>query len=148
MQEQIDRDIKTAMLAGDKNKAEALRTIKSSILNEAIALSSRDSGLTYEQVQKVLAREAKKRQEAADLYKTAGETARAQKELNEKAIIDAYLPAQASEDDIKNAVAEEAAKLGDPSLADMGRIIGAVRGRLGPSSDGATIARLVKEALQ
>ena len=147
MQQKIEQDIKTAMLAGDKAKAELLRGLKSAILNETISLQAKDSGLTDEQIQKVLAREAKKRAEAAELYKTGGSKERAEAELAEKAIIDSYLPEQASEDDIKKTVSEEVAKLESPTQADMGKIIGAVRGRLGAGADGATIAKLVKEKL-
>src|SRR5438105_1054046 len=107
MQEQIDSDLKTAMLAGYKGKAETLRGIKSALLNEAINLNARDSGLTDEQIQKVLAKESKKRQEAADLFKQGGSQERASAELAEKAIIDAYLPEQMAEADVAKIVDEE-----------------------------------------
>jgi|SRR5579862_7715469 len=147
MQEQIDKDLKEALLGGDKTKAETLRTVKSALLNEAIAQNARDSGLSDEQIQKILARESKKRQEAADLYKQGGAADRAAAELAEKSIIDAYLPEQMSEADISKLVDEEIAKAGSPTIQDMGRIIGAVRGRAGGTADGALIARLVKEKL-
>lgn len=147
MQEQIERDIKTAMLAGDKKTAETLKVIKSALLYEAVALGARETGLSEEQCQKVLVREAKKRAEAAQLYKQAGETERTAAELAEKAIIDAYLPAQLSEAEVTAKVQEEVAKLGNPTMADMGKLIGAVRANLGPRADGALIAKLVKEAI-
>jgi uncharacterized protein YqeY len=147
MQEQIERDLKTALLAGDKAKVETLRTIKSSLLNEAISQGARETGLSDEQVQKILAREAKKRQEAADLYQKGGATDRANAELAEKVIIDAYLPEQMGEEQIAKIVDEEIAKSASPSIQDMGRIIGAVRARTGGSADGALIAKLVKEKL-
>jgi uncharacterized protein YqeY len=147
MQEQIDQDLKQALLGGDKAKAETLRGLKSALLNEAIAQNARDSGLSDEQTQKVLARESKKRQEAADLYKQGGSAERAAAELAEKTIIDAYLPEQLSEAEIAKLVDEEINKAGSPGPQDMGRIIGAVRGRAGAAADGAAIARLVKEKL-
>ena len=146
MQEQIDRDIKAALLGGDKAKAETLRGLKSAILNEAIALNAKDTGLTDEQMQKVLAREAKKRAEAMEVYEKAGEKERANKEKAEKDIIDSYLPEPASEEDIIKAVDEEVAKLENPTMADMGKIIGTVKAKLA-TADGATIASLVKEKL-
>lgn len=148
MQEQIDKDIKDALLSGDKKKAETLRTIKSALLNEAISQSVRDQGLSDDAVQKVLAREAKKRTEAADLYQKAGETERAEAEMAEKAIIESYLPEQLDEAEIAKAVNEEIEKLSASSPADMGKVIGAVRARLGAGADGATIARLAKERLK
>ena len=146
MQEQIDSDLKAALLAGEKEKVETLRGLKSAILNEAIAQGVKDKGLDDEQIQKVLTKEAKKRAEAAELYEQAGESERASKEKTEKGIIDAYLPEQASEEEISKVVDEEIAKLDNPSMADMGKIIGAVRGKLA-AADGATIAKLVKEKL-
>lgn len=147
MQDKIEHDLKEAMLGGDKTKAETLRGLKSALQNETIAQNVRDTGLNDEQIQKVLARESKKRQEAADLYKQGGSDERAGAELAEKAVIDAYLPEQMSEADIAKLVDEEVAKAGSPTMQDMGRIIGAVRGRAGPTADGAAIARLVKEKL-
>ena len=83
MQDKIDQDLKQSLLGGDKAKTETLRNLKSAVLNEAIAQNARDSGLSDEQIQKVLSREAKKRAEAAELYQKAGETERASSELAE-----------------------------------------------------------------
>jgi uncharacterized protein YqeY len=145
--QQIERDLKTALLAGDKTKAETLRGLKSAILNETIAQNARDSGLSNEQIQKIFAGEAKKRQEAADLYKQGGSQERAAAELAEKAIIEAYLPAQIDESEVAKLVDEAVSQAGQPTMADMGRIIGAVRAQVGPQADGALIAKLVKEKL-
>jgi uncharacterized protein YqeY len=147
MQEQIDKDLKEALLAGDKAKAETLRGIKSALLNEAISTGARDTGLSDESIQKILARESKKRQEAADLYVQGGANDRASKELAEKTIIDAYLPEQLGEDKVAAIVDEEIAKVPDASMQNMGQIVGAVRVRAGGTADGALIARLVKERL-
>ena len=147
MQQQIDSDLKAALLAGDKVKAETLRTVKSALLNEAISQGARDSGLSDEQIQKILARESKKRQEAADLYQKGGAADRASAELAEKTVIDAYLPEQMSEEQIAKIVDEEVGKAGQPTMQDIGRIIGAVRGRAGGQADGALIAKLVKEKI-
>lgn len=148
MQEQLEKDLKEAMLAGDKTKAETLRGIKSNILNEAIAQGVKDQGLADGEIEKVLSKESKKRAEAAELYQKAGETARAEAEQAEKAIIDGYLPEQVDEAAIETAVKAEIAKLDSPTMADMGKIIGAVRGSLGAGADGGTIARLVKAELE
>ena len=94
-----------------------------------------------------MVREAKKRQEAAELYKNANESERQKKEEQEKEIIDSYLPEKISEDDIKEAVVEEVTKLEAPTVKDMGRIMGQVKAKLGAGADGAVIARLTKEAL-
>lgn len=147
MQEQIERDLKAAMLSGDKTKVEVLKGLKNSLQYEAVAQKMKPDQLKDDQVLAVLGKEAKKRQEAAELYKNANESERAQAELNEKSIVDAYLPMQLSEDEISKAVAEEIANQGASSMADMGKIIGAVKSRLQGQADGALIARLAKEAL-
>src|SRR3954447_144609 len=100
MQQQIEQDLKSALLAGDKAKTETLRNIKSALLNEAISQGARETGLSDDQIQKILARESKKRQEAADLYKQGGADDRASAELAEKTIIDAYLPEQMDEEQV------------------------------------------------
>jgi uncharacterized protein len=147
VQEQIDKDLKQALLSGDRPKAETLRGLKSALLNEAIAQNARETGLSDEQIQKILARESKKRQEAADLYQKGGSPERAGAELAEKTIIDAYLPEQLSEAAVARIVDEEIANAGQVSMQDMGRLIGAVKAKTGGQADGGLIARLVKEKL-
>lgn len=147
LMDQIESDLKVAMLAGEKTKAETLRGIKSAFLYEAVALGSKDKLLPEQDTQRVLAREAKKRAEAAELYKKAGETDRAAAELTEKTIIDSYLPQRMSQDDLKKLVAKHIAALNATSQADMGKVIGAVRQEAGVTADGALIASLVREAI-
>lgn len=146
--EQIEADLKQAMLSGDKQTAETLRGLKSALHNEAIAASAQETGLADEQVQKIFATEAKKRAEAAEVYQRAGETERADKELTEKKVIDSYLPAQMSEDALKSLIDKHISTLGASSPAEAGRVIGAVKTETGAAADGTTIARLVKEKLQ
>ena len=148
MQEQIERDLKAALLAGDKQKTEVLKSVKNAVLYEAVAKKIPRDQISDETIQSVIARESKKRQEAADIYKQGGSKERAQAELAEKAILDSYLPEQASEEDIKQAVHDEVSKLDSPTPADMGKIIGAVKAKFGAGADGATIARLVKAELE
>lgn len=147
-QEQIERDLKAALISGDKKTAETLKVLKSALQYELVNSNSRDSGLSDEQVQKILLGESKKRQEAAGIYEKAGEQERAQNELAEKAIIQKYLPKQLSEAEIKSIVDEEVSKLPEPTIRDMGRVIGAVKAKAGAGADGAAVARIVKEALE
>ena len=148
MQEQLDKDLKSAMLGGDKVKTETLRGLKNALQYEAVALGAQQTGLSDEVIEKVLAREAKKRQEAIDLYQKAGETSRVEAERAEKDIIDSYLPEQVDEAAIETAVQAEVAKLSDPSIKDIGRVIGAVKANLGTGADGSVIARLAKQLLE
>ncbi|MEK7562026.1 MAG: GatB/YqeY domain-containing protein [Patescibacteria group bacterium] len=148
MQDRLDSDLKVAMLAGDKQRTEVLRGLKNALQYEAVAQNSADRRLSEEQIQKVLAREAKKRQEAADIYAEAGESERAGSELAEKKIIEAYLPEQLDNATILELVKKEIAAAGVPTLADMGKIIGAVKAKAGHGADGAVIAGIVKQELE
>lgn len=145
LKQTLDADIKTALLAGEKAKAEVLKSLKSAILYEEVALKLREQGLSDEQAIVVFAREAKKRAETAELYKKAGEAERANTELTEKAIIDVYLPKQVDDKAITEAVEQAIQAAGDG--AQMGQIIGVVRGKLGSSADGGRIAAIVKAKL-
>lgn len=147
IQQKIEADIKAAMLGGDKTKVEILRGLKTALQYEAVSAGAKDSGLSQEQVQKVLAREAKKRADAIELYEKANEPERAATEKSEKAVIDGYLPEQVSEAEINTVVEEEIAKIDNPTTANMGQIIGAVKAKFGASADGGTIARIVRENL-
>lgn len=147
IQGKLERDLKTALLSGDKSRVETLKGIKNAIQYKAVDVKTADKGLTEEQILQLLSKEAKKRQEAADLYRQAGEAGRAEAELSEKKIIEEYLPAKLSDEEVLSVIREEISKIPEPAPADMGRIIGLVKARLGAQADGSTIARLVKEVL-
>jgi hypothetical protein len=146
LKRQIDDDLKTAMLAGDKVLVTTLRGLKSAILYAELAAGKRDEGLPGPEIIDVLTKEAKKRQESADLYEQGGSQERANAELKEKAVIAKYLPEQLSEEDLQKLVDEAVAQIGN-NPQKMGQIIGAVKQKAGAAADGATIAKLVKEKL-
>jgi uncharacterized protein YqeY len=147
LEDKLEQDIKTALLAGDAQRVSVLRGLKSTLLNEKVAKGKRDSGLTDEEVLPIFSKEAKKRQESADLYKQGGDETRQQAELSEKKIIEEYLPEQLSEDEIAKLVEEAIQQTGASQQKDMGKVIGAVRAKAGAQADGALIARLAKEKL-
>ncbi len=144
----IDQDLKQAMLAGDKTLVTTLRGLKSVILNEEVAKGLRDSGLPDDEITGLLAKEAKKRQESADLFAQGGNQEKATDELEEKKVIEEYLPEQLSEEEVINLIDESITQTGATSPAQMGQVIGMVKGKVGAAADGGMIARLVKEKLQ
>ncbi|MBC7565174.1 GatB/YqeY domain-containing protein [Candidatus Saccharibacteria bacterium] len=144
---QFDIDIKAALLSGDRFSASVLRDFKAAVLNEEVAQKKRDEGLSDTDIEKILIREVKKRAESAAIYDGADRAELAQQERAESKVLEAYLPEQTSEADIKAAVDEAIVATGATSAAQMGQVIGAVKSKLGNSADGATVARLVKEAL-
>ena len=147
LKQEIDQDLKTAMLSGDSQKVSVLRGLKSAMLYAEVAAGTREQGLDDAAAQAVLSKEAKKRQESADLYTQGGSAERAKAELEEKAIIEKYLPKQLSEAEVSAVVDKVFAEAGTPTMQDMGKLIGAVRAQTGGAADGALIARLVKERL-
>ncbi len=148
IEQQIEQDVKTALLAGDALRVSTLRGLKSVLLYAKVAAGKRDTGLENDEVSMLLAKEAKKRQESADMYVQGDRPESAQKELAEKAIIEAYLPAQLSVAEITAAVDAVISASGAVGLAGMGQVIGTVKQRLGASADGSIIAKIAKERLQ
>lgn len=143
----IDADLKNALLSGERFRADVLRGLKAAILNEEVAQGKRDEGLANEEVEKIVAREVKKRAESVELYIKANRQELADNEKAEAAVLSAYLPEQLSEADIQEVVDEIVASLEVRGPQAMGQVIGAVKSKLGNSADGAVIARLVKQAL-
>ncbi len=148
LKSKLENDLKAALLGGDRFKGDVLRNFKAAILNEEVATGARDTGLADEEIEKLLAREVKKRAESASLYDQAGRPELADNERRESQILATYLPTQLSEDEIKSVIAKKTAELGLSGPAAMGQLIGAVKKELGTSADGATVAKLVREALQ
>jgi uncharacterized protein YqeY len=144
---QIESDLKTALLGGDRFRAEVLRGLKAVILDEEVKQGKRDEGLDDDTIEKLIVREVKKRLDSATQYEAAGRPELVEAERSESKVIEAYLPEQTSEEDIKKTIDETIATMGVNGPAAMGQVIGAVKGKLGNAADGGTIARLVKEAL-
>ena len=147
IKQQLNDDVKAAMLAGDKIRLETLRGLKSVILYAEVAANKREAGLGDDEILALLAKEAKKRQESADFYVQGGSQERADKELQEKAIIQTYLPAQLGEVELQAVIEEVITATGATGPQAMGQVIGAVKAKVGNTADGAVIARLVKERL-
>ncbi len=144
---QIDTDTKAALLGGDRFRADVLRGLKAAILNEEVAQGKRDEGLDDASVEQLIAREVKKRLDSVQQYTAADRPELAEAEQAEAKVLEAYLPEQLSEEEIQKTIDETIAALGVSGPQAMGQVIGAVKGKLGNAADGATVARLVKEAL-
>ena len=147
LKEQIQNDLKAALLGGNRFEADVLRNLKAAILNEEVAQGKRDEGLSDAEIEKIVAREVKKRAESTKLYEDNGRPELAEVEKNEAAVIEKYLPTQLSEDELRTMVQEIIAGMGDVSMQQMGQVIGAVKAKAGNAADGALVARIVKEQL-
>jgi uncharacterized protein YqeY len=149
LKDRIKSDITEAMKAREEAKLSTLRMVLSALQNAEVA-GDEAIVLTDDQAIAVLRSEAKKRAESAQIYADAGRTDAATKERAEQAIIEAYLPAGMSDEDVAKIVAEEvanAAAAGATGGKAMGAVVKAVRERVGASADGGKIAALVKSAL-
>ncbi|CAB4644347.1 MAG: GatB/YqeY domain-containing protein [Actinobacteria bacterium] len=149
LKDRIKSDITEAMKAREEAKLSTLRMVLSALQNAEVA-GDEAIVLTDDQAIAVLRSEAKKRAESAQIYADAGRTDAATKERAEQAIIEAYLPAAMSDEDVAKIVAEEvanAAAAGATGGKAMGAVVKAVRERVGASADGGKIAALVKSAL-
>ncbi len=148
LKEQIQNDMKTALLGGNRFKGDVLRNLKAAILDGEIAAGKRDTGLEDSEIEKIIAKEVKKRHESALIYEQNSREESANLEREEAEVLMQYLPAQLSEAEIKVVVDTEIEKLAAVDGKMMGQVIGAVKAKLGNTADGATIAKLVKQALQ
>jgi uncharacterized protein len=144
LEEKINADIKTAMLAKDAAKLEALRAVKSAIL----LLKTSPEGYTDETEMKALQKMVKQRKETADIYKTQNRADLAEVELSQASVIESYLPKQMSEEEIRAEVAKVIASTGASSPADMGKVMGAATKQLAGKADGKVISAIVKDLLK
>jgi len=148
LRQQLDDDLKAALLAGDSLRVDTLRGLKSVILYADVAAKKRDTGgIPDEEILTLFAKEVKKRQESADLYIKGGSQERADKELAEKAIIESYLPEQLSDDELAKLIEATISEQGAQGMQAMGKVIGAVKAKAGNAADGSKIAQMVKERL-
>ena len=148
LKERIDNDLKAALLGGNRFVCEILRGAKAVILNEEVSLGKRDDGLDDVAIEKLLAREVKKRHESAKIYDNASRSELAENERAEATILEAYLPRQLSEDELKTVILKIKKEHNFDNSGAMGQLIGLVKKEVGTTADGSVIARLVKNELK
>ena len=147
--EQLRTDLNTAMKDRDQLKTSTIRMVLSAVQVASVA-GDEAAELTDAEVTAVLKSEAKRRNEAAELYEDAGRTEQAASERNELAVIEAYLPAAMDDATLQGIVDEEIAaarKAGAEGPKAMGQVIKAVKDRVGDGADGGRIAGVVKASL-
>jgi uncharacterized protein YqeY len=142
----IQHDLTTAMRERDQVRAGTLRMVLTAITTEEVA-GKESRELTDDDVLTVVAKEAKKRKEAATAYADASRPELADRELAELAILDTYLPAQLSDAELETIVAEAIATTGASSMAQMGQVMKAAQGAVAGRADGGRVAAVVKTAL-
>ena len=143
LEEQINADIKTAMLAKEAAKLEALRAIKAAIL----LLKTSPEGLTSESEMKALNKMVKQRKETAEVYISQSRQDLADVELSQAAVIEKYLPKQMSEDELKVEIAKIISSVGASSPADLGKVMGVATKQFAGKADGKVVSTIVKDLL-
>ncbi len=146
LKQQIDTDIKSAMLARNKEELTALRSVKSLIL-----LAETEKGVTAEISQetenKLLMKAAKQRKESAEIFQKEGREELARKELFELEVISRYLPKQLSENEVAAEIKKVIEQVGAKGPQDMGKVMGAATKQLTGKADGKLISEIVKKLL-
>ena len=142
----ISNDIKSAMLAKDKVRLEALRGIKKEFIEAKTAKGS-DGELHDDAALKILAKMVKQRKESAEIYAGQNREDLAQNELAEAAIIEEYLPKQLSDAELEAELRQIIAEVGASSPQEMGKVMGVASKRLAGRAEGLAISAKVKELL-
>lgn len=145
LSEQINQDIKKAMLAREKEKLEALRAVKAALMLEATKDGSGE--VSEEAALKIVQKLVKQRKEAAAIFIEQGRDDLAKDEIFQDEILSVYLPAQMSEEEVRKEVENVIAQVGASSPADIGKVMGPVMGKLSGKADGKMISNIVKELL-
>ena len=142
--EQLEREVKDAMLARDNERRDALRLILSSLKSAEKELLR---PLTEDEELQVLQRERKKRLEAAEAFRNAGREEQAEKEETELDILEEFMPEPLSEDDLERIVDDAIAENKATSMRDMGRVMADVMPQIAGRADGSAVSQLVREKL-
>ena len=144
--DQVSNDIKSAMLAKDKVRLEALRGIKKEFL-EAKTAKGADGELTDDMAMKILAKMVKQRKESAQIYTEQNRPDLAEPELAEAAVIETYLPKQMTEEELTEALKAIIAQVGATTPQEMGKVMGVATKQLAGRADGRAIYAKVEELL-
>lgn len=139
-------DLTTSMKARDELRTATLRMVLTAVKTEEVS-GGEARELDDAEVLKVLAREGKKRREAAEAYTQAGRTELAEREEAEGRVIDEYLPAQLSDADLESLVADAVAEAGATSPQQMGAVMKLVTPKVAGRAEGGRVAAAVKKAL-
>ncbi|MGM9776163.1 MAG: GatB/YqeY domain-containing protein [Candidatus Coprenecus sp.] len=147
LENQIQSDIKAAMIAKDAVALTSIRAIKAAILLAKTSEGGAKESLEDEEVIKIIGKLVKQRKESAAIYSQQNREDLAQNELAEAKVMEKYLPKSLSEEEVEAAVKEIIAQIGASSMADMGKVMGVATKKLAGAADGRVISTIVKRLL-
>jgi uncharacterized protein len=142
--ERLEGEVRDAMLARDATRRDALRLILNSLRS---AEKDLQRPLSEDEELQVLQRERKRRNEAAEAFRTGGREAQAEQEETELAILEEFMPEPLSEDELERIVDDAIAETGATSLRDMGRVMADVMPQVAGRADGSAVGQIVREKL-
>ena len=146
LKDRLQQDLTTSMKARDELRTATLRMVLTAIGNEEVAGKAARELSTDEEL-KVVAREAKKRREAAEAFRTGGALERAERELAEEQVLADYLPQQLSDEELSALVAQAVAEAGASGPQAMGAVMKAVGPKVAGRAEGGRVAAAVRAAL-
>ncbi len=142
--EEIEGELKDAMLARDSERRDALRLILNALKGSQKELRR---PLSEEEELQVLQRERKRRVEAAEAFRSGGRDEQADQEERELEILEEFMPEPLSEDEIEEIVDDVIAEVGATSMADLGRVMADVMPQIAGRADGSQVSQIVREKL-
>jgi uncharacterized protein YqeY len=145
--QELKEKLKQSMLAKDSERTSALRMVISALGYFEIQKGGAGYEATEEDVMAVIQKEAKQHRDSIEQFKAAGRDELVEKETTELHMLEAFLPAQMGEDEIKKLVADAVEKSGASSPADMGKVMGVLMPHVKGKADGGLVSKLVREAL-
>jgi uncharacterized protein YqeY len=140
----LEGEVKDAMLARDATRRDALRLILNSLRS---AEKDLQRPLSEEEELQVLQRERKRRNEAAEAFRSGGREEQAEQEETELAILEEFMPEPLSEEELEQIVDHAIAETGATSLRDMGRVMADVMPQVAGRADGSAVGQIVREKL-
>ena len=147
VQQRVDSDLTEAMRAKDTTKLGVLRMLKSALKYAAIAKSDAEAELSDAEAVQVIRKQAKQRQDSIESFEKGGRAELADKEKEELAILNTYLPQGMSPDELAKVVRETIAELGATSKAQMGAVMKALQAKVGGRADGKALSSEVQKHL-
>jgi uncharacterized protein YqeY len=147
LQQRVDSDLKESMRAKDTTKLNVLRMLKSALKYAAIAKSDAEAELSDAEAVQVIRKQAKQRQDSIESFEKGGRAELAEKEKEELAVLNTYLPQGMSPDELTKVVCETIAEVGATSKAQMGAVMKALQAKVGGRADGKALSSEVQKQL-
>jgi uncharacterized protein len=147
LQQRVDSDLKESMRAKDTTKLNVLRMLKSALKYAAIAKSDAEAELSDAEAVQVIRKQAKQRQDSIESFEKGGRAELAEKEKEELAVLNTYLPQGMSPDELTKVVRETIAEVGATSKAQMGAVMKALQAKVGGRADGKALSSEVQKQL-